>query len=159
MIINVGTKETGYKEIHDTRLLEEYLDSVSPRQVVTEDKKPFLSGRRFEKFLKISMIVLYGGLTLLGVSDIADAASTIINVAPLEKFFNEVYWTLFKVALYLSVPVWAWVGIIISTGGANQEKRTLAKKVGTGLVIGTGIIASAPWGSEQLYNVWRHVFA
>jgi hypothetical protein len=57
--------------------------------------------------------------------------------------------------MYISTPVWAWVGFILATGGANSEKRTQAKKVATGLVLGTAITASAPYLTRLIYGAWK----
>jgi hypothetical protein len=57
--------------------------------------------------------------------------------------------------MYIATPILAWVGYILATGGANSEKRTQAKKVATGLVIGTGVAVSAPYLTKQLFRLWH----
>lgn len=166
MKVCVGTRETGYQPIHKS-LLEDYLLDISNKyegSFVEENRKfikDYLSGKDLSKYLTIGASLFYASLALLGLmsGDVVHASGGIINMNPLDKFFKEVYWTMFKVIMYVSTPVWAWVGIILSTSGANQEKRTLAKKIGTSLVVGTGISASAPWATRQLFNLWKFIFA
>lgn len=167
MRINVGTKEKGYiaiaKENH-MDLLQHYLDNVAPKyegDFVERNKqlaKDWLSKKNLAKYAGLVGVTFIGAMALIGLMTTGDptlATDGIIDISPLEKFFNSVYWTMFRVLMYISTPVWAWVGFILATGGANSEKRTQAKKVATGLVIGTAITASAPYLTRVIYGAWK----
>lgn len=175
MRVNVGCRELGieYKPIKKTHvdMLKHYIDNVAPKysgDFVEENKafaKDILSGKKLVKYASLAGAVIFGSLALLGMmaGDPVSANAVIevsghIDTSPLDRFFKEIYWTMFKVLMYIATPVWAWVGYILATGGANSEKRTQAKKVATGLVIGTAITASAPWASGQLFRLWTIVF-
>jgi hypothetical protein len=174
MRINVGCKEYGYSRIELVRSeLQHYLDNVATKyegDFVEENKRlarDFLSGRNLSRYVGIASSVIIASVALLGLMSpelaLAQGTQAVevaghIDVSPLDRFFNEVYWTMFKVLMYIATPVWAWVGYILTLGGANNEKRTQAKKVGVGLISGTAVTASAPWATRQLFNLWKLIF-
>lgn len=174
MRINVGHKEYGYNRVDLVKTqLQHYLENVAPRyngEFVEQNKalaKDFLSGKNLAKYAGMVGGVVLASFALLSLAEpslalakgVAIPVNGIIDTQPLDRFFKEVYWAMFRVLMYISVPVWAWVGIILATGGANEGKRTQAKKVGTGLIIGTGITASAPFVVRQLFALWSKLFA
>jgi hypothetical protein len=168
MKINVGCRERGieFAPIRKTHvdLLQHYLDNVADKyegDFVEKNKKfakDILNKKNLVKYGSLVGTTFLGVMTLIGLmSGDPTYASTgaIIDTGPLDRFFNTVYWTMFRVLMYISTPVWAWVGYILATGGSNSEKRTQAKRVATGLIIGTGITASAPYLTRQLFNLWK----
>lgn len=166
MRINVGTKEKGYIAVERTYedLLRNYLDNVAPKYQgdFVENNKSlainWLNKRNIAKYAGMVGAVVVASLALISLMTVGDttlAGNSIIDISPLERFFNSIYWTMFRVLMYISTPVWAWVGFILATGGANSEKRTQAKKVATGLVVGTAITASAPYLTRAIYGAWR----
>lgn len=169
MIVNIGSKENGYYRVSSTvrDVLENYLDNVAPRMnkgAVEENvdlARSILSGKSIAKYSRLIGTVLLASVSLLGLLSPELAFATTgahIDISPLDKFFNEVYWTMFKVLMYLSTPVWAWIGFILALGGANNEKRTLAKRLAGSLIAGTGMAAGAPWASDALFSLWKTIF-
>jgi hypothetical protein len=172
MKVNVGSRKTGYTtQNYLEHTMKHYLDNVADKyegEFVEENKsfaRDFLKGKNLAKYSKLAGAVLLGSIALFGLMSGEVSASTVvakavhIDTSPLDRFFKEIYWTMFKVLMYIATPVWAWVGYILAVGGANNEKRTQAKKVGAGLVVGTAITASAPWATRQLFRLWSLVFA
>jgi hypothetical protein len=172
--INVGNKEYGYDRVDVVKSsLQHYLDNVAPRyndDFVEKNRqlaKDFLNGKNLAKYAGLVGGVVLASIALLGLAEPSLAfaqgdsvvANGIINTDPLDRFFKEVYWAMFRILMYISTPVWAWVGIILATGGANEGKRTQAKKIGLGLIVGSGITASAPWVTKQLVNLWKIIFS
>lgn len=166
MRVNVGTKERGYIAVERTYedLLRNYLDNVAPKyqgDFIEQNKSlanDWLKKGRVVKYAGMVGVTILASLSLISLMTIGDtslAGNGIIDISPLEKFFNSIYWTMFRVLMYISTPVWAWVGFILATGGANSEKRTQAKKVATGLVVGTAITASAPYLTRLIYGAWK----
>lgn len=166
MRINVGTKEKGYipVKVSHTDYLQHYLDNVAVKyegDFVEQNKalaKDWLNKKNLSKYAGLVGVTCIGALALISLATVGDttlATDGIIDVSPLERFFNSVYWTMFRVLMYISTPVWAWVGFILATGGANSEKRTQAKKVASGLVLGTAITASAPYLTRLIYGAWK----
>jgi hypothetical protein len=163
--VNVGTKERGYVAVvNHEDYLQRYLDNVADKyegdfiERNKELEKDWLANRDLSKYAKLIGVTFLGAVALIGLmttGDVTLATDGIIDISPLERFFNTVYWTMFRVLMYISTPVWAWVGFILATGGANSEKRTQAKKVASGLVIGTAITASAPYLTRVVYGAWK----
>lgn len=166
MRVNIGTKEIGYMPVVRTHedLLKHYLDNVANSyegDFIEKNKelaRDWLSKKSLAKYAGLVGVTFVGAMALVGLMTTGDptlATNGIIDISPLERFFNTVYWTMFKILMYISTPVWAWVGFILATGGANSEKRTQAKRVASGLVIGTAITASAPYLTRMIFNAWK----
>lgn len=169
MRVNIGTRELGYVAIQRNHedLLKHYLDNVAPKyegDFIDKNRelaKDWLSKKNLAKYAGLVGVTFIGAMALLGLIGAGDptyaveVSTGVIDISPLERFFNSVYWTMFRVLMYISTPVWAWVGFILATGGANSEKRTQAKKVATGLVVGTAITASAPYLTRVIYGAWK----
>lgn len=174
MIVNVGHKEYGYSRVDFVRSeLQHYLDNVASKysgDFVEENKrlaKDILEGRRLSRYTAIAGGVIIATIALLDLihpgialasGDKAIEVAGNIDTTPIDKFFKEVYWTMLKVLFYISTPIWAWVGYVLAMGGANNEKRTQAKKIGTGLVVGTAVAFSAPWLNSQLHKLLHLIF-
>lgn len=169
MRVNIGTKESGYMPVKVSHVdyLQHYLDNVVVKyegDFVEQNKelaKDWLNKRNLAKYAGLVGVTFIGALALISLATVGDhtlavtATTGFVDISPLERFFNSVYWTMFRVLMYISTPVWAWVGFILATGGANSEKRTQAKKVATGLVCGTAITASAPYLTRLIYGAWK----
>jgi hypothetical protein len=169
MKVNVGTREKGYMPIKKSHedILQNYLDNVAYKyegdfvEINKSLAKDWLSKRNLVKYAGLVGITFLGTVTLIGLGTEPTAvfASTGggIDTGPLDRLFSTVYWTMVKVLGYITTPVWCWVGYILATGGANSEKRTRAKQVATGLVIGSGIAIGAPYLTKQLFRLWHLV--
>lgn len=165
MKINVGTKEKGYMPVQKTHedILQHYLNNVAVKyegDFVEQNKelaKDWLSKRSLIKYAGLVGVTFLGVVTLIGMATgdpVFASSGIVIDTSPLDKFFNTIYWTMVKCLMYIATPVWAWVGYILATGGANSEKRTQAKRVATGLVIGSGVVVSAPFLTRQLFRLF-----
>lgn len=78
-----------------------------------------------------------------------------IPLGPVDYVFGVAYWTMVKIASLVGAPLGAWAGYNLTIGGAEEHKRTIAKKIGKYCIIGAGVMMLAPWGWDQIMNVWR----
>lgn len=175
MIVNVGSRECGYQRVDFLRSeLQHYLDNVAPRfsgDFVEENKriaKDIIEGKNLSKYMKIAGGVVVASLALvtlispdmaLASGKVAVETASHIDTTPLDRFFKEVYWTMLKVLFYISSPIWAWVGYILAFGGANNEKRTHAKRLGIGLVSGTALAFAGPWLNTVYHKFLAFIFS
>jgi hypothetical protein len=169
MRVNVGTKERGYVAVTKSHeeILQHYLDNVADKyegDFVERNKslaKDWINKKSLAKYAGLVGVTFLGVMSLVSLATdptaVFASTGTVIDTTPLDRFFNTIYWTMAKVLMYIATPIWAWVGYILATGGANSEKRTHAKRVASGLVIGTGIVVSAPFLTRQLFRLW-HLF-
>lgn len=167
MKVTVGNKVVLNEGLHYQEVLKHYINNVPKKfegefvEANVELAKEIINGKiNYKKWAKVvtGVAVCMGALIGLIDPSSAFAYSGYVDVSPLDRFFSEIYWSLFKVLGYLSLPVWGWVGITLATGGASVEKRTTAKKIGTSLVVGTGFVVGAPWLSQTLVHLWEHIF-
>lgn len=176
MKVTCGGKElVVQKEMTYEQLLDHYINEVPKKyegQIVEQNvelAKQIKSGKiNYKKLVVVGTgcAIIVGALIGLieptsAFASTHHAVTTVaqINTDPLKKLFNTIYYAMLRVVLYLTIPVWAWVGITLAFSGANVERRTLAKKIGSGLVIGVGFVVASPWIANQIYNLWVHVFA
>lgn len=151
MKINIGHRDVGYQTIS---ILE---------NKISDNSKPLVykyaqdNTAKHMAIVSGALIVIYSALSL-AFPDMA-LATGVVNTQPLDTLFKEIYYVLVKVMAYLSTPIWAWVGYTFAFAGNNVEKRTVAKKIAIGLVLGTGITLSAPWLTDQLFALWRMIYA
>lgn len=169
MKVNVGTREKGYMPVQRNHedILKHYLDNVAYRyegDFIEQNKslaKDWLSKKDLLKYGNLVGVTVLSFMALvqLAIEPTAVFASTGVGIdtSPLDRLFSNVYWTMLKILGYITTPVWCWIGYILATGGANSEKRTQAKRVATGLVIGTGVAVGAPWLTKQLFRLWHIV--
>lgn len=173
MIVNVGTRECGYTQVTSFEdQLKHYLDNVADKyegELIEENKKfaeDILKGNSLIKYAKMIGMVTLATVALLDLATggvYAQSAEVfaqgtdhlIIDTSPLDKLFSQVYWTMVKALMYVTTPIWAWIGYTVLLSGTSSEKRTVAKKTGIGLFCGTGIVVLAPWLTKQMMKLWN----
>lgn len=177
MKVVCGGKELRtHEELTYIQLLDRYIEEAPKKyegdfvEKNVELAKQIKSGKiNYRKLVAVGTGCAIVVGALLGLIDPTSAfASThhavtttagLIDADPLKKFFHEIYYSLLRIILYLTIPVWAWVGVTLAFSGANVERRTMAKKIGSALIIGVGFVVGAPWIANQIYNLWVHVFS
>jgi hypothetical protein len=166
--VNIGCREYGYSVLpsNTKKQLLDYINNVAPKygdnEFIKDNvkiAKELLDGKILDR-RKIAMQYVIGFIAIASMLEpsIAEASSG-IDISPLNKFFKEVYWTMFKITLYISTPVYAWCGYVLLLGGASTDKRKLAKNIALWATLGLGVTAGAPWASESIYNLWVKSFA
>lgn len=174
IVVNVGHKNYGYTEVKPLWMeqLDHYINNVSTKygeKFVAENieiAKDIISGKKINwaKYAKIAgligvAIAAFADLTAMPVSAaVAFAPHDAIDLGPLDKFTNSVWWTMFKAGCYIATPLLGWAGWTILFSGTNTGKRTTAKVMLISIIGGLLFLAGAPWAKDQLVNLVSRVF-
>lgn len=142
--INIGNRKHGFKSI---------ATSETTTAIV---KKDTVSVKRYIPLLAATAVGTVAYLTL--GCDAVSAAPVDINVKPIEDYTMSVYWTGFKVLLWLTIPFYGWCAYALAFSGSNAAKRTAAKITAIFLVVGTALYAAAPWIGHTVYDASRAIF-
>lgn len=172
MKINVGHKDYGYYELSTETegILTHYIENIAPKYKGTFTSKNMqlakdilrnkkISFNKYEKILRVATISMLA-LTSMVDPDFAVTtfASDSIDLRPIDKLSSQIYWLMFKSLLYITTPLYAYVGYILLFAGASTEKRKRAKELGITVAGATGVVAGAPWVAKVFYNAWVAIF-
>jgi hypothetical protein len=151
--INIGNRDYGYKNILEYKQV--LIEHGVPEERLKLDRSKL---NHYYKLASKALVCLEVAFLSLGVDATLAAPQTGIDISPIEDFSNEIWATMLKAILYLSLPCYAWVGYVFAFAGQNSGKRTVAKVIFFSIVGGTVFVAAAPWASNQVYNIARRVF-
>jgi hypothetical protein len=176
-VVNVGHPVYGYRTISGESLgegviediLRHYVDVTSAKykgefvqeniaiaERVMQGKRPSKTQRNL-LWKQAVLGIAIATLPLFSATH-AFAAGTAIDLAPIDYITNSAYWTLVKVAGYISLGVLAWIAYLIKFGGADPSKRTTAKVVFWSWFFGVGLLVGAPWAKNVVFGLWQKAF-
>jgi hypothetical protein len=169
LTINIGHQLYGYRQLELKNQMLDYIHGAKDYVgEFAESSKQLAKGilsvnkdslKKYAKILFKSLTILTVAFYAIHVDPISAFAPTSgIDIKPIENFSMEIYWTMLKAILYISIPIFAWIGYIFAFAGTNAGKRSAAKTVLISVIGGIAFVAGAPWGAHQIYNLCRHIF-
>jgi hypothetical protein len=157
VIANVGYKGT-YKMVYCDNIRESLVQLGIPDEALSINRS---NKQKYIKLATKALTVIQIALMALdfdSITSFAAGPTHDIDIAPLETGAMDIYWLMLKAILYISIPVFAWVGYIFAFAGSNGGKRTAAKVVLFSLIGGIAFVAGAPWMAKLVYAFCRSVF-
>jgi hypothetical protein len=157
LVINVGHKAYGYRNILEDYGASKEMINIEPRKI----EKFVKLATKAVTAIEVALIALdlFAGTSFASAADPAVPASgDIINLDPLDTLQHEIWLLMLKGILYLAIPVYGWCGYVFALAGNNAGKRTTAKWIGLSMTGGIAFVAGAPWAAGAVYKLFRAVF-